>query len=305
MIEDHWARYYRGGRLVTGPAGADGGYDQEIRAAWLDFFAGLPDNACVLDLGTGNGAIALLAHEHAAANGKKWAIHGTDRAAIDPRRYAQTAAQRFGSVQFHAGVAAESLPFEAASIDAICAQYALEYTDRAASLDELARVLRGGGMAQLVMHHADSVLVVNARQTLGAIAWLQERSAYGLLRGERCGSSQAVDEMLVELRQRIDMTPEDPGSATLQVSWDALTRLRALRRQFDPQRWNQELVRAQTELEDAQLRLEELCRCALSASAMDALSSSLGLRGLLIDPPSLLRHAGHHLVGWQLRLRKP
>lgn len=305
MTEDHWARYYQGGRLVTGPAGADGGYDLEIRETWLRFFAELPAQATVLDLGTGNGAIALLAQEHASARGCHWQIHGTDRAVIDPRRYAHIDARRFGAVQFHAGVPAEALHFADASVDAVCAQYALEYTDRAASLDELARVMRTGARAQLVMHHVDSVLVVNARQTLEAAQWLQQREVYQVLRGEGNDGPATVDALLAELRQRIEAAPQHPGASTLAVTLDALQTLRKLRRQFDPTRWLQEVGRAQTELDDALKRLEELCACALSPAAMSELRASFSQCGLVVDEAQQLHHAGHHLVGWLLRLHKP
>jgi ubiquinone/menaquinone biosynthesis C-methylase UbiE len=304
MNEDHWSRYYRGGRLVTGPAGPDGGYDQEIRAVWLDFFSGLPASATVLDLGTGNGAIALLAQEHALTRGAEWAIHGTDRTAIDPRRFAQIDARRFGAIRFHPGVAAEALPFADASVDAFCAQYALEYTDRARSLGELSRVLRPGASAQLVLHHVDSVLLRNAQQTQQAMRWLQQRTVYELLRADRAEQPQALDALLTELREAIAAAPQDPGTPTLAVTLDALVQLRALRSRLDAQRWAQEVLRAQTELDDALRRLEELCDCALSAQAMAELRHALSQRGLECADPQLLHHAGQHLVGWLLRLHK-
>lgn len=49
---------------------------------------------------------------------------------------------------------AESLPFESASFDVVNCGLALPYMDNARALDEIARVLRPGGVLLLKIHHA-------------------------------------------------------------------------------------------------------------------------------------------------------
>ena len=144
MRLEHWETYYRGGMIATGPTGPDRLYDMEVRAAWEEFFASLPLTARVLDIGTGNGVIPLMAVEAAARRGAQWRIDATDLARIDPPRFVPDGAKRFAGVHFHPGVASEKLPFDDASFDAVSGHYALEYSDTAACLNELVRVLRPG-----------------------------------------------------------------------------------------------------------------------------------------------------------------
>ena len=64
---EQWETYYRGGAIATCPMGPDGDYDLEVRQAWVEFFSTLPEGARILDVGTGNGVVALIAAETASA----------------------------------------------------------------------------------------------------------------------------------------------------------------------------------------------------------------------------------------------
>ena len=87
---EQWETYYRGGAISTCPTARDGGYDLEVREAWVEFFTPLPDGARILDIGTGNGVVPLIAADTAAALGRRWEIHGADLAQIDPPRHGGT-----------------------------------------------------------------------------------------------------------------------------------------------------------------------------------------------------------------------
>lgn len=166
MTVEHWENYYRGGALVSCPLSAEPNYTKEVREAWVDFFSALPDGARILDLGTGNGPIALIAKETAATLSRTFRIDAVDLADIDPPAHVENGESLFDGIRFHARVRTEDLPFADASMDAISGQYVLEYTDVGQSLNEIVRVLAPGGRCRFILHHRDSAVVLNALESL-------------------------------------------------------------------------------------------------------------------------------------------
>jgi ubiquinone/menaquinone biosynthesis C-methylase UbiE len=151
---EHWEAYYRTGALATCPTTPEGGYDQEVRDAWVEFFTDLPETASVLDIGTGNGVVPLIALETETTLGRRYEIHATDLARIDPKRNLRDGQKRLAGIEFHAGVATERLPFESSSFDAVSGHYALEYTQIDAAFAEIFRVFE-----RVPQMHADEELV--------------------------------------------------------------------------------------------------------------------------------------------------
>ena len=105
--------------------------------AGAHFFAELPEGARILDLATGNGAIAVLAVEA----GKGFAVTGADLAAVEPSAFVTQNRAELDQITFLASTPAEALPLPDASIDAIVSQYGVEYSDLSRSLPEAVRVL--------------------------------------------------------------------------------------------------------------------------------------------------------------------
>ncbi len=142
---------------------------------WRRALAPLGGRARILDLGCGNGAVALLAARTAAARGASWEIHGVDRAAIDPvrslpARYRETAA----AVTFHPGASMTRTPFDAGYFCLVTGQFAVEYGDPPLIAAEVRRVLRPGGRAAFVIHVRESAVVAGAAVEL---AHLRETQA--------------------------------------------------------------------------------------------------------------------------------
>ncbi|WP_070989050.1 class I SAM-dependent methyltransferase [Halofilum ochraceum] len=171
---DPWDRYWAYGNLHSFSQVTQGNYGGDIAAFWREQFAALPDGACIVDVATGNGAVALLALDTAAATGREFTVHGTDLAAIDPVTQVPDGdvRERLASIHFHPRTPAEALPFADATFDLVCSQFGLEYSDTARSIPELARVLRSGGRAALIVHHGDSSFVRAAREEAQGIDYV-------------------------------------------------------------------------------------------------------------------------------------
>jgi len=119
----------------------------------------------VLEIGVGLGAD----HARFAANGAElWGVDLTDRAVEHTRRRLQT----FGLTSRLSVADAEHLPFAEASFDVVYSWGVLHHSpDTARCIAEVARVLRPGGTARIMIYHTYSMV--------GYMLWLR----YALLRG--------------------------------------------------------------------------------------------------------------------------
>jgi SAM-dependent methyltransferase len=150
-----WNRQWRAPLLSTLAGSLDGPTLALIEAGWAEFFRELPAKARVLDVGTGNGYLALLALD----NGKRFEVHGADAASIDPPQALPALRTRLEKIRFHPDTPAEDLRFADATFDAVVGQHALEYADIKGALREIARVLKPGGRIRFLLHAAESEIL--------------------------------------------------------------------------------------------------------------------------------------------------
>ncbi|HLY52043.1 MAG TPA: class I SAM-dependent methyltransferase [Steroidobacteraceae bacterium] len=313
MSVAHWEAYYRGGAISACPMGPNADYTLELRDTWSDFFSRLASGAAVLDIGTGNGAIPLIARQTAESLGRHFEIHGIDLARIDPLRDVADGARLFAGIVFHPGTAAESLPFQSATFAAVSGQYALEYTDVRRTLPEVLRVLRPGGSAQFIMHHADSVVLERARTSLQhSDVVLNRVEVYRKLRSfleaERCTPSAAGQhwqELLAALAALQETGRLDPGRRVIDVTLDAVPKLLSLRRRFPPAALLREVDSVERDLRHAACRHNDLIVAAATGTMMDTTAECARANGFADVRYQPLYHAKQALVAWQLRMHRP
>lgn len=311
----HWETYYRGGALATCAVGADANYSLELRDAWVEFFGAFPNGARVLDVGTGNGAVALIAHDAATAAGRRLEIHGTDLALIDPPRQVRGGASMFHGILFHGGVATERLPFEAGSFDGVSAQFAVEYTDLERALHEIFRVLKAGGRARFSVHHSDSAVVRNARQSLAeAQLVLEDSHIYRRLRSflaadrvaagrpKAAAAWKELDAAAARLRQAAAAAP---GAHVLRVTIDAVQKLLAARGRISAAQLDREIDGVERELRASVRRLQDLVGAARDEAAILEMSRTAARAGFEVAVPRPQFQSGSILVAWLLDLRRP
>jgi len=312
---EQWETYYRSGAISTCPMAPDGGYDLEVREAWVEFFSLLPEGARILDVGTGNGVVALIAAETASALGRHWDIDATDLAQINPPRDVPDGARRLAGISFHAGVATEHLPFEAGSFDAVSGHYALEYTDKPAALAEIHRVLKSTGSARFVMHSADSVVIRSALWSLEEADLVLGqtkifRRLHKLLTMENVApgtTERAATELrsaIQILKQGIEKAKQVGAGRVLSVALDAVQKLLVARKQLDAQTAGLEVDRAEGELRDSARRLNDLLAHARTEHEMEDVERAAATAGFTCIERMPQFHAGKNLVGWQLLLRR-
>lgn len=292
--------------------GPSASYTLELQGVWLEFFASLTDGSRVLDIGTGNGAIALLARDAAVSAGRTFEIHGTDLAQIDPVRHVKGGSSLYSGIAFHPGTPTERLPFATGYFDAVSGQFALEYTEVDTALREIHRVLRIGGRAQFILHHAQSVIVRNARESLEQSRLvLDETQILRRLRRHielEHRSAAAARTSWTELNEaaaRLQAAANGPVTAhTVNVTLDAVRRMLEARRQMKPAVLDREIDRFEQDLRASTRRLQDVIASAQSTDQMDsiiAMGRSIGFVETASQPQY---HAATNLVGWRLTLAK-
>lgn len=159
-----WAMFWasesgRGGGCL--PDGWEG-IDRVQTAAWERFAAGLPGNARILDLGTGDARVLATLRRISP----RFRLQGVDLAPKLPTPPP--------GIRTRGGVAMEELPFAPRTFDAVTAQFAFEYGDITKVASEIARVLKPGGRAGLITHRADGPILAHNLARRDAIHWAIE-----------------------------------------------------------------------------------------------------------------------------------
>lgn len=184
-MSKHWSEYWASGQLTSLPADFAANYDGEIAAFWEQQFARVPAGGRVLDLCTGNGAIALLAAMYFEAQQRDVAVTAVDAAKISPARMAHRHPDLDAAISkiiFIDQSPVETLALPGGAFDLVTSQYGIEYCDWAAAAAQAARLLRPGGRLALVCHAASSDIVATMERESRDYELL---ASLGLLKGMR------------------------------------------------------------------------------------------------------------------------
>ena len=185
-----WGDWWRNHALTSFHGHFQHNYDGPLRQFWENRFAELPRGAAILDLATGNGALALLAAEYSAQHDRNFRITGIDYAAIQPDSLKNTH-PLIKQITFLANTPMEDTGLEDTSQDLVMSQFGFEYGDMPATLKEIRRLLKPGGCFTAMVHHRDSAVLEQAREALAQIK-----------RCEKSGVTETATA-LVELQQKL------------------------------------------------------------------------------------------------------
>jgi len=309
----HWESYYKSGALVSCPTNPEPYYTLEVREAWVSFFSALDDRDRILDLGTGNGPVALIAKQTAGEYSRVYRIDGVDLANIDPPQHVPDGKNLLSGIDFHARVSAEALPFESSSFAAISGQYILEYTDVGKTIRECARVLRPSGRCRFILHHLESIVLANAVESLRqADLVLKETKT---LRKFRRYCEQAHDaparvetsrQQLIEAGKRLEEEAQNSlNPLLLRYVIDAVSTLLSNRNRLSRGQMLQQTALLERELKNWICRLQDLVAAALSAEELQAIIDDATELGFHDIDQQLQWQGGDQLVGWRLTMSGP
>lgn len=316
---DQWSSFWQQGFITTFGHSKPDNYDGVVREFWREKFLELPVGSSVLDIATGNGAIATIAAQIGLAYDKNFFVAATDLARINPDIVStDDIIQLRKSIEFHSDTPCEDQPFEDDFFDFVSSQFGFEYSDIQRTLQEVRRVLKTGGQFIAISHHIDSQLIKAAERELKIYKQaLDELNIFGTVRqyfdtlGDLSGSkeeiraslkkaapgSTRVNERMNSFREKY---PDDDCAKEIVAAVGYLARGAA-------QTANAERLgavdAAQVSYRMAQARLEDMVDAAMDQEDIDSLTvhaesagfSSVNCLSLFVEDRSL--------AGWQIHMR--
>lgn len=292
---DPWTLYWQANRLHSCLA-AEADHAEAVDDFWVRFGRLLPEDAQLIDLATGNGAVPLALRRA----GLGLPITAVDRAAIDPLQFLD-AADSLAGVDFLGGIDL-GVPLDLGRrFDAATSQFGLEYLPAESRAPALAGVLRPGARFQLLLHHADSAVVTPRRRDLEELHRLLAPT--GPVAAAAAFSEDRLQAGDLEAAGRRHLAQPEPRTRRLSGQVLAgLDRILTLAERGDPGARSgaaelHQRVRAEA------TRLEQLLEAALTEAAFAALKKALTDAGLVVTVAAPFEAVGDGtptLIGWQL-----
>lgn len=314
-----WARYWHTGALHSCATSFDGNYEGPIAEFWRGVFAGLLAADQVLDVGCGNGPLAKLLIETRPE--PSICCSCVDLAPVAPDWLDAVLPTQRQRVRFFGGTRAEAMPFADGRFALAISQFGLEYSDLAASVPELLRVLARPSRLAAVVHHVGSHPVRLAGEELRHVEWVLQAEgliacAFGMLRPMALAATEAgrrtlaTDAAALQMRERFNAQQRELSErASASFCPDLLFELRtAVASVIEMARTRGEgaaraaLHGVEQAVRDNGVRLRDMRNAAMDETRLRSTLALLTPRAQC--EVARLEHAGH-LMGWSVRAALP
>jgi len=314
-----WSNFWQQGFITTFGRSKPDNYAGVVRDFWREKFLDLPSRSRVLDVATGNGAIATLAATVGAEKSKQFFIAATDAAQINPSVDIDEREKAIRQqIEFHSGTPCEKQPFDDNYFDFVSSQFGFEYADIDKTIPEMHRVLVPGGYFVAISHHVDSQLIKAANAELEVYRYaLDELNVFGTVR--------AYFEVLGELggdRKKLSKALERSAPHSLKVN----NCMNTFREEYPDDECAREFVAAveylargaagttkaerlgavdaaQVNYRMAQARLKDMVNAALDQDDVDSLMAHARSAGFTSVTCLRLYVEDGSLAGWQIHLQ--
>lgn len=162
-----WGHYWQSGHLTSLPQDFIENYEDEIKLFWVERLHRLVNDARILDVCTGNGAIAVLMQDYCLKNNHHFKITATDGALIDTKPLAQRYpkySSHYKAVEFITGEVFENIDLGELKFDLITSQYGIEYTNWELSAKKIYNLLATDGEFSFISHSPESDITTYMKQ---------------------------------------------------------------------------------------------------------------------------------------------
>lgn len=305
LSAEQWSDFWQAGSITTFFQRFANNYDSAILAFWKEVFERQPKDACVVDLATGNGAVALLAAQFSDAFDQSFTVTGVDYAATDPKamlRGERPGTATLDDINFLINTRIEETGLADAGFDLAVSQFGFEYADSSAAVSELDRILKPRGAVFAAMIHVQgSAIMHQAKEGIrqakqcdkAGLIEPAEKLLQALDRAEQSGADPAEDKACESLRQTINKITgvlhsaqsqfKDPG----QIAWFLTNTMSLFSKKKTDDMDLEEKVRllqsVKPEAAQYQQRMKDLMSAAQSPEQIAALEKALIVKGFTID----------------------
>lgn len=306
-----WEKYWRFNRIASCFDTNGSNYPPEVIQEWEKFFGSLEPGAKILDVCTGNGAVARIGAEISEAEDLGFDITGIDHAAIDPTKFTKTTLG-LEDIEFMGGIKAEDLPFPDNSFGAAVSQYGFEYTNPEKTIVELSRVLTDDARMKLICHTEDAVQTETGKGELELLdfilddlalhqaaknattaVWLTEQDAGG--EGEAKALLETFQAKMTRVGEKLKETPNSPF---LRSTLGLLAHTFEVRRHFPLETLIKKINDAELEARAHRERISALVDVALSNPEVKALEGKFNEQGfMVVSKEPLVLENGTKLAG--------
>jgi hypothetical protein len=166
-----WSLYWSEDRLYSCVAQSSVEDQKVLNMLWQGFSQKLAPGSRVLDLATGNGAVA----DALISTNSGLKIDAIDKASIDPKRFLKEQGNLL-NVNFHADTDIFDLPFKSSTFDVITSQFGIEYAGFENASIKVIDYLKIGGHFQFVVHHAESGIILSSKDKIIELQRLTDKS---------------------------------------------------------------------------------------------------------------------------------
>jgi len=314
----HWSRFWKQGFITTFGANKPNNYEGVIRKFWLEKFVELPVEACILDIATGNGAIATIAAEVSNEFQKNFFVAASDLAEISDQLVGNTQdLQLRKNIDFHSHTPCEKQPFEDGFFDFASSQFGFEYSNTELTIQEMRRVLAPGGQFIAISHHVDSELIKAAGAELDVYHYaLGELDLFGRVRKymSALGNLSGSPKKLAKTLQRAKPYSQDvndgmdlfmqrhPDVECSKEIVGAISYLARGARQATREERLAAVDAAASDFRYAQARLQDMVGAALGKEQIDVLQRTAKAVGFEAVYCLRLFSEDGGLAGWQIHM---
>ncbi len=216
MAKNHWTAYWQTGALTSLPMDFKENYDGELALYWNDILSNSQTPVSILDVCTGNGAIAILLQELADELDLEVSITAVDASDIKPDVISEVFPDKEGAIKkinFVGNCLVENMSQVIDhKFDLIVSQYGIEYCDTEQAAVSVRKMLNPQGRLVFVAHAPETDIHKYMRAEEQVYQYLEEVNIMNLFlqfaqnkmsaNGFKSKLSQALEQMKYKIEYR-------------------------------------------------------------------------------------------------------